>query len=77
MYEHEHNCKMSTSAIASMLSTMLYYKRFFPYYAYNIIGGLDENGKDLIIISFCILHLYSLIGKPLDKLYKGNRFFPC
>ena len=44
MYEHEHNKKMSTSAIAAMLSTILYYKRFFPYYVYNIIGGIDDEG---------------------------------
>merc|ERR1739838_816885 len=31
--------KMSTKAIAAMLSTMLYYRRFFPYYTYNIIAG--------------------------------------
>ena len=45
MYEHEHNKKMSAGAVAAMLSTILYYRRFFPYYVYNIIGGLDENGK--------------------------------
>ena len=45
MYRHEHNKGMSTKAVAAMLSTILYYKRFFPYYVYNIIGGLDEEGK--------------------------------
>jgi 20S proteasome subunit beta 6 len=45
MYEHEHNVPMSTSAIAAMLSTMLYYRRFFPYYVYNIVAGLDDEGK--------------------------------
>ena len=28
MYEHEHGKKMSTKAIAAMLSTMLYYRCF-------------------------------------------------
>lgn len=28
-----------------MLSTILYGRRFFPYYVYNIIGGLDEEGR--------------------------------
>ena len=45
MYEHEHNSTMSTSAIAAMLSTILYYKRFFPYYVHNVIGGIDDEGK--------------------------------
>lgn len=48
MYEHEHHKKMSTGAVAAMLSTILYYRRFFPYYVYNIIGGLDENGKGAV-----------------------------
>lgn len=38
---------MTTGAIAAMLSTILYSRRFFPYYVYNIIGGLDEEGKTL------------------------------
>jgi len=48
MYEHDHNKKMTSKAIAQMLSTMLYYRRFFPYYVYNIIGGLDEEGKGCV-----------------------------
>lgn len=39
---------MTTGAIAAMLSTILYSRRFFPYYVYNIIGGLDEEGRTLI-----------------------------
>ena len=45
MYEHEHQSKMVSGAIAAMLSTILYYRRFFPYYTYNIIGGLDQEGR--------------------------------
>jgi 20S proteasome subunit beta 6 len=48
MYEHEHQEVMSTSAIAAMLSTILYYRRFFPYYTYNIIGGVDDQGKGCV-----------------------------
>lgn len=44
MYEHEHNKQMSTSAIAAMISTILYYRRFFPYYVYNIVAGIDDEG---------------------------------
>lgn len=36
---------MTSGAIAAMLSTILYGRRFFPYYVYNIIGGLDEEGE--------------------------------
>lgn len=36
---------MSVKACAQRLSTILYGKRFFPYYVHAILGGLDEDGK--------------------------------
>lgn len=45
MYKHLNNKSMTSGAIAAMLSTILYGRRFFPYYVYNIIGGLDEEGE--------------------------------
>lgn len=47
MYKHSNNKTMTSGAIAAMLSTILYSRRFFPYYVYNIIGGLDEEGMYL------------------------------
>ncbi|CAG8477078.1 14054_t:CDS:2 [Ambispora leptoticha] len=47
-YRHNHEKTMSTAAIAQMLSTILYSKRFFPYYIFTILGGLDENGRGVI-----------------------------
>ncbi|XP_043463172.1 proteasome subunit beta type-1 [Leptopilina heterotoma] len=48
MYKHEHQKEISTPAAAQMLSIMLYYKRFFPYYISNLLAGLDEEGKGCV-----------------------------
>lgn len=45
MYQHNHNRPMSVSAAAQLLSNTLYYKRFFPYYTFNLCAGLDEQGE--------------------------------
>lgn len=48
LYRHAHGRSMPLHAIARMISTILYSKRFFPYYVYNILGGLDEQGKGAV-----------------------------
>ena len=45
MYRYQHGKDMTVKACAQRLSTILYQKRFFPYYVTAILGGLDENGK--------------------------------
>lgn len=35
---------MPIRAIARLIHTMLYARRFFPYYVYNILGGIEEDG---------------------------------
>ena len=45
LYRYQHGKPISVKACAQRLSTILYQKRFFPYYVYAILGGLDEDGK--------------------------------
>ncbi len=35
---------MSASALAQLLGNNLYYKRFFPYFTWNLCVGLDPEG---------------------------------
>ena len=44
IYKYQHGKPMSVKACAQRLSTILYGKRFFPYYVHAILGGIDEDG---------------------------------
>ena len=48
LYKHQHGHEISCSSLAQMLSTMLYSRRFFPFYTYNILIGLDPQGKGCV-----------------------------
>lgn len=44
-YRYQHNKTMGVKAAAARLSTILYSKRFFPYYVHAILAGIDESGR--------------------------------
>ena len=44
MYRQEHLKDLNTIGIAELVSSMLYGKRFFPYYVSTIVSGFDEDG---------------------------------
>ncbi|KAG2427173.1 hypothetical protein HXX76_010892 [Chlamydomonas incerta] len=48
MYVHNHGRPMALSATAQLLSNTLYYKRFFPFYTFNLCAGLDEQGRGAV-----------------------------
>lgn len=61
MYNYQHGKDVNVGSIAQLTSIVLYGRRFFPYYTFNILGGLDEQG----IWSFEIVRScssYILIG---------------
>ncbi|MEW5298963.1 MAG: hypothetical protein WDW36_002029 [Sanguina aurantia] len=48
MYQHTHAKPLSVSAVSQLMGNTLYGKRFFPYYTFNIVAGLDENGRGAV-----------------------------
>ena len=43
MYEFDHGKKLDTPATASLVSKMLYSRRFFPLYVYNLVVGCEKD----------------------------------
>jgi len=66
LYKHEHQKDMRPGALAQMLSTMLYGRRFFPYYVSNVIAGLDEQGNGVVYsydpVGHCDKNMYHAGG---------------
>ncbi|ENH60717.1 Proteasome component C5 [Fusarium oxysporum f. sp. cubense race 1] len=48
IYRYRHGKPMTVNACAKRLSTVLYSKRFFPYYSHAMLGGLDEEGRGAV-----------------------------
>ena len=67
MYESDMHRTPSIESIAQMLSTTLYYKRFFPYYTFNLLAGVDREGKGAV-------YGYDAIGsfERLDQGAQGS-----
>lgn len=61
-YEFTIGRSANTQSIAALLSNTLYGKRFFPYYTFNILAGLDDNGDGIV-------YGYDAIGSYEPKAY--------
>ncbi|CAJ1016787.1 putative Proteasome subunit [Leishmania shawi] len=65
-YRYNNGGKVpSTKSIAQLLSTVLYHRRFFPYYTFNMIVGLNEEGHG-------VCYSYDAVGSTEPLLY-GTR----
>ena len=84
LYELKEEREMSPAVLAHMLSSLLYEKRFGPYFCEPIVAGLSENGKpflagmdligaavkedDFVVAGTCTGNLYGMC----ESLFKPN-----
>jgi 20S proteasome subunit beta 6 len=65
MYKNQFGKEATLEGTSQMLSNTLYYRRFFPFYSFNLLCGLDSKGEGAV-------YGYDAIGS-FDKMYYGSQ----
>lgn len=47
-YERQFKKSPTIESLARLLGNTLYGRRFMPYYAFNLLVGLDQNGQGIV-----------------------------
>ncbi|GLE08381.1 hypothetical protein PINS_up019542 [Pythium insidiosum] len=63
MYRHDNGVMPSAESTAQLLMNTLYSRRFFPYYAFCLLAGIDKDGKGA-------LYSYDALGSH-DRVTRG------
>ncbi|MHA1789680.1 MAG: proteasome subunit beta [Candidatus Helarchaeota archaeon] len=67
LQELEFDKRVSVNNAVSLLSTLMFQNRFFPYYSMLIIGGFDEKGPQIYSMDF-----FGSIIKEKDFISVGS-----
>ena len=61
LFSLEHERMISIHSLAKLMSGILYSRRIVPYFTDTIIGGIDEDGPQLVVLD--------LIGSAIEDNY--------
>lgn len=84
-YERQFKKSPSVESLAQLLGNTLYGRRFMPYYAFNLLVGLDQNGQGIVYgydaigsydkLTYGVQGSGSELGAPiLDNQFVGHNF---
>ena len=84
-YMMENRREPKLESIAKFLSNTLYSRRFMPYYAFNLLCGLDDKGEGCVFgydavgsfdkLTYGVQGSGSQLGAPiLDNQFVGHNF---